>query len=76
MLFRSHPIFVQNRDYMVESLNVYMKHLEQFRDAIRDGESRQLEALILNANRIRAILNGESPRFLKNEETFVTYFTK
>jgi len=71
-----HPIFVQNRDYMVESLNVYMKHLEQFRDAIRDGESRQLEALILNANRIRAILNGESPRFLKNEETFVTYFTK
>lgn len=71
-----HPIFEQNRDYMVESLNVYMKHLEQFRDAIRDGESSRLEELIRNANRIRAILNGENPQFLKNEETFVKFYTK
>lgn len=71
-----HPIFEQNRDYMVESLNVYMKHLEQFRDAIRDGESSRLEELIRNANRIRAILNGDNPQFLKNEETFVKFYTK
>lgn len=71
-----HPIFEQNRDYMVESLNVYMKHLEQFRDAIRDRDGGKLEELIRNANRIRAILDGENPQFVKNEETFVKFYTK
>lgn len=71
-----HPIFEQNSDYVVESLNVYMKHLEQFRDAIRDRKSSRLGELIVNANRIRAILEGENPQFLKNEETFVKFYTK
>ena len=71
-----HPIFEQNSDYVVESLNVYIRHLEQFRDAIRDRESSRLEELIGSANCIRAILNGENPQFLKNEETFVKFYTK
>ena len=70
-----HPIFEQNRDYVVESLDVYLKHREQFRDAIANGESPKLSELIGNANRIRSILDGENPRFRKNEETFVKFYT-
>jgi len=70
------PIFEQNRDYMVESLNVYIRHLEQIRDVILEGNSGKLEELILNANRIRSILEGENPMFRKNEETIIKYYTK
>jgi prephenate dehydrogenase len=71
-----HPIFEQNSDYVVESLNVYLKHLEQFRDAIQQKDSSRLSELILNANRIRSILDGENPQFIKNEETIVKFYTK
>jgi prephenate dehydrogenase len=71
-----HPIFEQNSDYMVESLNVYIRHLEQFRDAIQSKDSGKLEELILNANRIRPVLDGESNVFRKNEETIVKFYTK
>ena len=70
-----HPIFEQNRDYMVESLNVYIKHLEQFRDALQSGDSQRLEELIRNANRIRGILEMENPSLRKNEETIIKYYT-
>ena len=71
-----HPIFEQNQDYMVESLNVYIKHLQQFRDAIDQKDSQRLEDLIVSANRIRGILDNENPRLRKNEETFIKYYTK
>ncbi len=70
------PIFEQNSDYMVEALNVYLKHLEAFRDAIRERDHEKIGGLIRNANRIRAILEGENPQFLKNEETFIKYYTR
>ena len=71
-----HPIFEQNRDYMVESLNVYIRHLENFRDVILEQDSVKLEELIMNANRIRPILEGENTSFRKNEETITKYYTK
>ena len=71
-----HPIFEQNRDYMVESLNVYIRHLENFRDVLQEKDSAHLEELIRNANRIRPILEGENPMFRKNEETIVKFYTK
>jgi prephenate dehydrogenase len=70
-----HPIFEQNSDYLVESLNAYMKHLEQFRDAIQQKDSARLEELIINANRIRGILGKENPQLRKNEETITKYYT-
>jgi len=70
------PIFEQNSDYMVESLDEYIKHLSQFRDAILHKNSEKLEELIHNANRIRSILEGENPMFRKNEETITKYYTK
>ncbi|MFZ5428754.1 MAG: prephenate dehydrogenase [Bacteroidota bacterium] len=70
-----HPIFEQNSDYLVESLNAYMKHLEQFRDAIQNRDSQRLEDLIRSANRIRGILENENPVLRKNEETIIKYYT-
>lgn len=71
-----HPIFEQNQDYLVESMNVYIKHLQQFRDALDQKDSQKLEDLIVSANRIRGILDNENPRLRKNEETIIKYYTQ
>jgi len=71
-----HPIFQQNRDYVVESLDVYIKHLKKFRDCMKNKEDEKLLKLILNANKIRGILEGENPHFIKNEEKIVKLYTK
>lgn len=71
-----HPIFEQNKDYVVESLDVYIKHLQEFRDCMKNGQSDKLKDLILNANKIRGILDGGSPDLVKNEEKLVKLYTK
>lgn len=71
-----HPIFQQNSQYVVESLDVYIKHLEEFRDCMKSKDSEKLKELILNANKIRGILDGENPHLVKNEETIVKLYTK
>jgi prephenate dehydrogenase len=71
-----HPIFIQNRKYVVESLNVYIKHLQEFRDCLKKEEDDKLKDLILNANKIRGILDGENPNLIKNEEKIVKLYTK
>ncbi len=71
-----HPIFQQNRNYVVESLDVYIKHLKEFRDCMKNNEFDKLKDLILNANKIRGILDGENPHFVKNEEKIVKLYTK
>ena len=70
------PIFEQNNHYVVNSLDVYIRHLQQFRDCIKNNESDKLEELILNANNIRNILDGENHHLIKNEETIVKLYTK
>lgn len=71
-----HPIFQQNRDYVVESLDVYIKHLQEFRDSIKEKDDDKLKNLIKNANNIRGILEGEKLHFIKNEEKLVKLYTK
>jgi prephenate dehydrogenase len=71
-----HPIFQQNRKYVVESLDVYIKHLQEFRDCLFNHEDDKLRDLILNANKIRSILEGENPHLVKNEEKLVKLYTK
>lgn len=70
------PIFEQNNHYVVNSLDVYIQHLQQFRDCMRNNEFEKLEELILSANKIRTILDGEHPHFIKNEEKIVKLYTK
>jgi prephenate dehydrogenase len=71
-----HPIFQQNRKYVVESLDVYIKHLQEFRDCLFNHNDDKLRELILNANKIRSILDGENPHLVKNEEKLVKLYTK
>ena len=69
------PIFQQNKEYIVESLDVYIKHLKVFRKSI-ESDPEQMMALMKNANRIRGILDGSSDSLIKNEKTIVKLYTK
>lgn len=71
-----HPIFEQNKTYVVESLDVYIKHLKEFRDCMENEEFDRLKELILNANKIRGILEGNNSNLIKNEEKIVKFYTK
>ena len=71
-----HPIFQQNRGYVVEALNVYIKHLTEFRDCMKKEDDSRMWNLIENANKIRGILEGENPHFVKNEEKITKLYTK
>jgi len=71
-----HPIFQQNRNYVVESLDVYIKHLQEFRDCLFREDDDKLHELIVSANRIRGILDGDTPHLIKNEEKFIKLYTK
>ncbi|KOH44702.1 prephenate dehydrogenase [Sunxiuqinia dokdonensis] len=69
------PIFQQNKGYVVESLEVYIKHLVDFKESIQHDEKRMYE-LMNKANNIRSILGGENPSLIKNEEKIVKFYTK
>lgn len=71
-----HPIFQQNRNYVVESLDVYIKHLQEFRDCLKDEDDDKMHDLIVNANKIRGILEGANPHLVKKEEKNVKLYTK
>ena len=50
------PIFVQNRDYLLDVLDEHIAQLNRFRNALDSTDGGQLEALISDANRIIRIL--------------------
>jgi prephenate dehydrogenase len=70
------PIFWQNRDYMIEALEVYIHHLKEFKESLKRNEQENLKQLIVNANKIREVLEGESTTMTKNEETIIKFYTK
>jgi len=70
-----HPIFQQNRKYVVESLDVYIKHLQEFRDCLNNNEDDKLQDLISNANKIRGILKGENPYLIMDNKIRVPFVT-
>ncbi len=71
-----HPIFQQNSEYVVEALDVYIKHLKEFRNTLKNKDFDQTKTLIKNANKIRGILNGETKSLIQNNETNVKFYTK
>ena len=71
-----HPIFQQNRNYVVEALNVYIKHLTEFRDCMKKEDDERMWELINSANKIRDILEGANPHFVKNEEKITKLYTR
>lgn len=70
------PIFWQNRDYICEALDVYIHHLEAFKESLKNNDQEQLSELIVSANKIRGVLEGENSSLTKNEETIIKFYTK
>jgi prephenate dehydrogenase len=70
------PIFWQNRDYIYEALEVYIRHLEELKESLKNNDHKRLSALIVNANKIRGVLEGENSSLTKNEETIIKLYTK
>jgi prephenate dehydrogenase len=70
------PIFKQNLDYVVESLNVYINHLEEFKTSLLEPDETHMYQLMKNANRIREILNGESHNLVRKKSTTTKLYTK
>jgi len=69
------PIFQQNKEYVVESLEVYIRHLNEFKESIQHDEAR-MYTLMNQANKIREILEGGNSSLIKNEEKIVKFYTK
>ena len=70
------PIFWQNRDYIYEALEVYIRHLEEFKVSLKNNDHEKLSELIVNANKIRGVLDGENSSLTKNEATIIKFYTK
>lgn len=70
------PIFWQNRDYIDEALEVYIHHLREFKESLNNNDHARLSELIVNANKIRGVLEGENSSLTKNEETIIKFYTK
>ena len=50
------PIFIQNRDNVLEGIDTYVEKVNEFRKAIADSDRDGIDALIREANRIRRII--------------------
>lgn len=52
-------IFDKNDIYLTEALDSYIKHLQDFRDAIANRDTAYMNALMAKANRIKTVLNKQ-----------------
>lgn len=69
------PIFQQNKEYVVEAMEVYIKHLIELKESIKNDEDK-MYSLLENANKIRGILDGENHSLIRNEEKIIKFYTK
>ncbi|WP_163715168.1 prephenate dehydrogenase [Mangrovibacterium lignilyticum] len=69
------PIFQDNKKYIIESLDTYIKHLKEFKESIQKDE-KQMYQLMENATKIREVLGGANPSLIKNEEKIIKLYTK
>lgn len=70
------PIFKQNQEYVVESLNVYIKHLEDFKQSLVAENDTHMYELMTNANRLREILNDQTQNLVRKKFTTTKLYTK
>ena len=52
------PIFLQNKENVLKSLNEYIKNLETFKSKIEEGSNEEVFTIMENTNRIKNILDG------------------
>ena len=51
------PIFLENKDNIITSLNEYIKNLNEFKDLIENTDDSGLRESMKNTNYIKSILN-------------------
>lgn len=52
------PIFLQNKENVIKSLEEYIKNLKEFKTYIENGDVEKLNETMNNTNYIKSILNG------------------
>ena len=52
------PIFLQNKENVLKSLDEYIRNLETFRTLIETGSDQEVYEIMQNTNRIKNILDG------------------
>jgi prephenate dehydrogenase len=52
------PIFLQNKENLIRSLEEYIKNLNEFKEMIETGNSKALTETMKSTNYIKTILNG------------------
>ncbi len=52
------PIFLQNKENILKSLNEYIKNLNQFKEIIINESEEEVFAMMQNTNRIKRVLTG------------------
>ena len=52
------PIFLQNKESILESLNAYIKNLNQFKEIITNESAEEVFEMMQNTNQIKSILAG------------------
>ena len=50
------PIFIQNRENVLDVLNEHIDQLRKFKESMEKGDDQSLRGLIEDANKIRRIL--------------------
>nr|MBI1229907.1 prephenate dehydrogenase [Cytophagales bacterium] len=56
------PIFIENRKNLLEAMDSYISHMQQFRDKIAEEDYKGLTDDMIEANKIRDILDLEKGR--------------
>lgn len=70
------PIFKQNQKYVLESLDIYIEHLKEFRNSIMDKNQDKMYAIMEQANKIRPVLDGTQSNMKKQEQQNIRLYRK
>ena len=52
------PIFLQNKESILKSLNEYIKNLNQFKEILTEESAKDVYAIMQNTNKIKSVLAG------------------
>lgn len=52
------PIFIQNKENILKSLNEYIKNLNQFKEILTKKSAEDIHAIMQNTNKIKGVLAG------------------
>ena len=69
------PIFQQNKYYILEAMDTYIKHFIELRESIEKDEDKMYK-IMTNANKIKSIVDENSSSMIKNEKKIIKYYTK